>query len=256
MSQDPTQPLGGRTAPSSYDPPEPVQPPPIAPAPPGVPHLRARTSSLAATSLILGILGFLSCGLTGLVGLIFGIAALVAINRHAGQLRGQGIAVAGLVLSAVSLVSLVFYGLLAAIALPTFALTAEEALLDESTNRLHAVASFTEDYWNAHDGALPPVHDWVAAVQLEGRLLAYPDDPQELCVFAMNSELDGRYVEELTDAANTVLFFESAPGAKLAGGPELLPAEPRYWQGYLVVYANGDLGLIPPRDLPTLIWEP
>ncbi|MHC4447772.1 MAG: DUF4190 domain-containing protein, partial [Planctomycetota bacterium] len=160
MSEDPMQPgpASDETPPPVTPAPPPVVPaPPTTPAPPGVPHLTARTSGLAATSLILGILGFLSCGLTGLVGLIFGIVALVGINRNPGHLRGQGIAVAGLVLSVVSMVSLVFYGFLAAIALPTLALAAEEAMLDESTNRLQTVATFPEHYRSTHDGAFPPV---------------------------------------------------------------------------------------------------
>ncbi len=64
------------------------------------------------------------------------------------------------------------------------------------------------------------------------------------------------YIDELDDAANTVLYFEAAPGEALAGGPELIAAVPQYWQGYLVVYANGDLGMVAPHDLRNLIWVP
>ena len=244
MSQDPMPPA-----------PEPVPAlPSPTPAPPGVPHM-ARTSGLAAASLILGILGFLSCGLTGLVGLVFGVVALMAISKSAGRLRGQGMAVAGLVLSAVSTVSLVFYGVVAAVVLPTIALAAEEDLTDESVARLRAVASNTELYGIGHGGALPPAHNWVAAVGLDEWLLAFPDDPDQRPAFAMNARLDGRTVRELPDAANTVLYFEASPGGPRAGGPELLPLQPRY-KGYLIVYANGDLGMVPRHELTTLIWTP
>ena len=97
MSQDPMQPAGpANTGAEGGEPvpqPAPVPRPPTTPGPPGMPHL-ARTSGLAAASLVLGILGFLSCGLTGFVGLVLGIVALVGISRSAGRLRGQGIAVA------------------------------------------------------------------------------------------------------------------------------------------------------------------
>ncbi len=63
-----------------------------------------RTSRLAITSLVLGCCIVLCSLVTGLPALIFGIAALVAINRSHGQLRGQGMAIAGICLGGVSVV--------------------------------------------------------------------------------------------------------------------------------------------------------
>ena len=252
MSQDPMPPQ------QPSPPAGPVSPvaPPITPAPPGVPHM-ARTSGLAAASLILGILGFLSCGLTGLIGMILGICALVSIGKSPGYLRGQGMAVAGMVLSAVSLLSLVFYGVMAAVVLPQFAVAAEdEALEAMSISSLQTVAALSELYRSVHGDAFPPARDWIDAISVNERSLAFPDDPHERRAFSMNIMLDGRTLGELSDAANTVLYFETEPGGPLAGGPELMPYQSRFFGGYLIVYANGDLGMIPPHELRSLIWEP
>ena len=59
------------------------------------------TSGLAIASLVLGILSVPLTCLTGFAGGILGIVALVKINRSGGQIKGTGIAVVGLTLSAI-----------------------------------------------------------------------------------------------------------------------------------------------------------
>lgn len=56
---------------------------------------------MATPSLILGILSMFCGGITGPVGLGMGIAALKQIDAQAGRLGGRGIAIAGIVTSAV-----------------------------------------------------------------------------------------------------------------------------------------------------------
>jgi hypothetical protein len=62
-----------------------------------------RTSPLALASLLVGIAGLFTCGLGGLVGLILGIVARVRIARSEGRLTGAGTALAGIIVSAVTL---------------------------------------------------------------------------------------------------------------------------------------------------------
>jgi len=62
--------------------------------------VRARTSGLAIASLVLGVLA-----VPALVGLVLGIIALVQIGQSRGRLRGQGLAIAGICVSAFMLVS-------------------------------------------------------------------------------------------------------------------------------------------------------
>src|SRR5262245_35970619 len=78
--------------------------PPALPNLPAAAPTPANTSGMAITSLILGFLGF--CGLTAIVGLILGIIAMVRINKSEGRLKGQGLAIAGVIISAVFLLLL------------------------------------------------------------------------------------------------------------------------------------------------------
>lgn len=82
-------------------------PPPLGPLPPGTSTTGhwPRTSSLAATGLVFGILSFVCCPklLFGTLGLIFSLTGLSQINRHPGIYEGRGLAIAGIVLSGVSL---------------------------------------------------------------------------------------------------------------------------------------------------------
>ena len=79
--------------------PEPAAASPLAAAAAGQP----RTRRLAIWSLVLA-LATLLCPPAGLVGLIIGILALVRISNSAGQLRGRGFAIAGIVVACVLLV--------------------------------------------------------------------------------------------------------------------------------------------------------
>ncbi|MBN1809488.1 MAG: DUF4190 domain-containing protein [Planctomycetes bacterium] len=88
--EQPLQPGGAVTAPT-------VQPGP------------KKTSGLAVGALILGILAFISGfmfigGLLGLVGLILGIAAIPGIKKDE-RLSGKGLAIAGIVLSILGMLS-------------------------------------------------------------------------------------------------------------------------------------------------------
>lgn len=63
-----------------------------------------KTSGLAVASLVCGLLGLLTCGLGAIVGLILGIVGLMRIRQSGGALGGEGLAVAGIVVSGASLV--------------------------------------------------------------------------------------------------------------------------------------------------------
>ncbi len=62
-----------------------------------------KRSRLAVASFVCGLLGLLTCGLGAIVGLILGIAGLMRIRQSGGTLRGEGLAVTGIVVSGASL---------------------------------------------------------------------------------------------------------------------------------------------------------
>jgi hypothetical protein len=70
--------------------------------PPYWPQTAVRTDPLAVAALILGLAALVTCGVTGLVGAILGIVALARISGTRNE--GRGMAVAGVTLSAVSIV--------------------------------------------------------------------------------------------------------------------------------------------------------
>jgi hypothetical protein len=61
-------------------------------------------SGMAFASVVFGLCGFLTCGLSAVVGLILGIVSLGQIRSSNGRVPGQGMAIAGIAVSAGMLV--------------------------------------------------------------------------------------------------------------------------------------------------------
>ena len=82
----------------------PLRPPAIGPVP-GMPAQPRKTNSFAMAGLIFGILSWMCCcGCPfNILGLVFSLVGLLQINRHPELYDGRGPAIAGLVLSAASL---------------------------------------------------------------------------------------------------------------------------------------------------------
>jgi len=93
------RPADAAPPPSNAYPPGPGQ----AAGTPYSPAAGPKTSGLAVASLVLGIAGLCTCGVTSLVGLILGIVALGKVNRSGGTLGGRGVAIGGIVASALTL---------------------------------------------------------------------------------------------------------------------------------------------------------
>lgn len=64
---------------------------------------RAKMSKAAVWSLVLGLAGFLIPLVTSIPGIILGVAGWRGVNRSAGQVKGKGLAMAGVIVSAMSL---------------------------------------------------------------------------------------------------------------------------------------------------------
>ncbi len=126
-----------------------------APAPPAA-AVKPTTSGMAIASLVLGILG-----ITALLGLILGIVSLVQINRSRGRLRGQGLAIAGICVSAFMLVAI-----LPAMLFPVFmrARISARRAQAEADIRVLAVAI---DLYAADNGAPPTTMQGLEALQAQ-----------------------------------------------------------------------------------------
>ena len=68
------------------------------------PSTKVKTSGLAIASLICGIVGPCTLGLASIVGLILGIVGLKKIKAGGGAVGGRGLAIAGIIVSVVTLI--------------------------------------------------------------------------------------------------------------------------------------------------------
>jgi hypothetical protein len=111
------------------------QPPPL----PGEPPM-PRKSGLAIWSLVLGILS-LTCFsiLSAIPAVICGHTALSRIRRSAGTLKGEGLAIGGLITGYMSIVAIPFIGLMAAIAIPNFVKARTTAQMNYCINNLRQI---------------------------------------------------------------------------------------------------------------------
>ncbi|MCI0365289.1 MAG: DUF4190 domain-containing protein [Phycisphaerales bacterium] len=232
-------------------------PPPID-TPPQFTAPLSKTSGLAVASLVLAILGFCTAGLTGLVGLILGIVALSGINKSAGRITGSGLAITGIIVGACSMLCL---PLQVGMILPALVQARMNVQHLKASSSLQQVGNAFDMYTLSNNQQLPPADSWdivlASSIPQIDQTLAHPSDPQAGRAFAMNAKLNGLRIDQLKQPGSTVLVFECAPGSPLAGGPELLPEQPRNRSaGFLVLFADGSVRPVPKEDVELLNWEP
>lgn len=124
------------------------------PSPGGPPPIRSGekpTSGLAIASLVCGLAGVMFCGLPSIVGLILGIVAMKKISASKGRLGGQGLALAGTIVSAVMIfVGLFMTGILAAMLMPALARARTEARKAACMNNIKNIGIGMAMYQNDH----------------------------------------------------------------------------------------------------------
>jgi len=106
---------------------------------------------LAIFALVLGILSFFTFGLLGvgaIAGIILSCIAMGRVKREPWQYGGKGMAIAGLVLSIVSLVSVVPMALVASIAIPNLLAARRAANEGSAMASLRTIASAEMVYYS------------------------------------------------------------------------------------------------------------
>jgi hypothetical protein len=217
-----------------------------------------KTSGLAIASLILGIFGFCTFGLAGIVGSILGIVGLIAISKSAGQLKGSGLAIAGIIVSAVSLFTL-FIVLLMAILMPALAQARDQGKTAVSLNNVRQLCLATIFYCDENEERFPTCDNWPDALKpyyRDPKILTSPHVPGAARSYAMNAKLNGRRKTDISKPVRTVLLFEARSGSPPAGGRELLPDRPRAQRGYIIGFVDSHVECVRPERLDELIWEP
>jgi hypothetical protein len=112
-----------------------------------------RTSGMAITSLVLGCASFMCYIFTGLPAVILGILALRKINRSGGQLKGDGLAIGGIVTGAVS--TFLMLPIMIALLLPAVQAAREAARRNASMNHLKQIVLALHNYHDANN-TFPP----------------------------------------------------------------------------------------------------
>jgi prepilin-type processing-associated H-X9-DG protein len=239
------------------------QPPPMAqvasePPPP-------KTSGMAVASLVLGILALFTC-VTSLPGLILGIIALVQISRNPGRLRGQGMALAGTIISGLAVL---LVPILAAILFPVFARARDAAIQTSCLNNVKQLSMAVQMYKTDWDNSYPLAENWNEAIgeyvrpsvaqksssKLSG-VWVCPAAKSKEPAYALNEMLAGVSEKDVNFPAETVGIYESLPGRNQVGGATLLPSPPRHHGGNSIGFADGHVKSVDAHETGGLVWDP
>jgi hypothetical protein len=203
---------------------------------------------------VLGILGLFSCGITALFGLVLGIVALVKIRNSQGRLSGNGLAIAGIIVSGIFLLMLPIY---AAMLLPALAKAKERAQTINCVSNVKQLGLAVRMYATDNNDKFPAAASWCDAIQAyvqSPKPFQCAADPSQRCAFAYNRKLDSVKQDDIDP--QTVLFFESSAGWNAAGGRELFTAHKHSRTRIVVGFADGSVQQLPRSQLETLRWDP
>lgn len=217
----------------------------------------AKTSGLAISSLVLGILGLFTCGATALIGLILGIIALVKVKNSRGALSGGGLALAGIIVSAIFVFMIPIF---AAMLLPALAAAKQKA---QTVNCMSCVKGLTFEmrmYADNNQNHYPAATNWCDALLLQSNtgltnIFHCPADfSGGRCSYAFNAQVAGAETGKVDPA--TVVIFEANGGWNRSGGKELLLVNPRHGRQIVVGFADGHVEAVSESRLAQLRWNP
>lgn len=224
-----------------------------------------RTSGMAVASLVLGILALFTC-VTSLPGLVLGIIALVQISRSRGTLTGQGMALAGTIISGLAVL---FVPIMAAIMFPVFARAKDAAKQSTCLNNVKQLSMALQLYEQDWDSRYPLAENWNEAIGKyvtssaaqkssgkRGGVWVCPAAKSKEPSYALNKMLAGVSEGDVSFPAETVGIYESLPGRNQAGGASLLPVPPRHRRGNSVGFADGHARSVDTFETGGLVWDP
>lgn len=232
-----------------------VAAPTMPPSLPTAPAAPAKTSAMAISSLVLGILGVFTCGITALIGLILGIIAMVKVKNSDGKLGGNGIALAGVIVSGIFLVMIPIY---AAMMLPALGAAKQKAQRIQCVNNLKQLALAVRLYSNENKDQFPPAATWCDAIRTyvgSDKPFHCPADfSGSRCSYAFNAKLGG--MDESKINPHTVMIFESDGGWNANGGSELMTGKSRHGRVFFVAFGDGSVQELQKSQINTLRWDP
>jgi prepilin-type processing-associated H-X9-DG protein len=230
----------------------------LTPVSPSSPVLSVKTSGLAIASLVLGILAPFTCFITAIPAIVLGIVALVKISKSAGQLKGSGLAITGIVIPPASLPII---ALLMGIMMPAMARVRQVSFRMVCATNMSGLGKAMLIYANDNNDMFPTPAKWCDLLveyqnvskqtfACPAALMQYRSSDQ--CNYAMNKN-----VEELGTNAppDMVLLFETQPGWNQSGGPEILTTDNHWGTGCNVLFVDGHVEFIKAEYLNNLKWD-
>jgi prepilin-type processing-associated H-X9-DG protein len=218
----------------------------------------AKTSGLAITSLVLMILSFFIFFLTALPAIIFGIVALVKIEKSGGRLKGKGLAIAGIAAPVALLPFIAMMAMMLAIMMPALGKTKLMAQRLVCGTNLKGLGNAMVVYAFDYEDKYPTGSRWCDLLAEEADVGAKSficrgaadDGPGH---YAMNENIERLGADATPDM---VLLFETdEPGWNLVGGSELLSTENHRGDGCNVLFMDGHVEFVKSKDVGGLRWD-
>ena len=216
------------------------------------PSSSVKTSGLAIAALVLGILAPFTCFITAIPAVVLGIVALVKISKSAGQLKGSGLAITGIVIGP-ALVPI--FALLMGIMMPALARVRQVSFRMVCGTNMSGLAKAMLIYANDYDNKFPTPSKWCDLLtehcEVAPVSFCCKGAPEGPCNYAMNIN-----VQELGTNAppDMVLLFETQPGWNQAGGPEILSTDNHQGEGCNVAFVDSHVQFVRTKDLKNLKW--
>ena len=219
------------------------------------PASAAKTSGLAIASFVLGMLGFCTFFITAIPAIILGIIGLVKIGKSGGKLKGNGFAIAGIVVPTVS--GLFVLPLMLGIMMPALARTRQIAFRMVCGTNMSALGKAMLIYSNDYDD-IPTPSKWcdllIEHTEVRPSMLRCKGATEGPCNYAMNKNIDKLDIERAPP--DMVLLFETHPGWNQTGGPEILTTDNHQGDGCNVLFIDSHVEFVRTKDLNDLKWEP
>jgi len=210
----------------------------------------ARTSGLAIAALVLAILSIPTLFITAIPAFICGIVGIFKIEKSAGQLKGKGLAIAGIAVPAASLFFMVPIMMLA-ILMPALAKARAQAHRVVCAANLKQIAIMIQMYADDYDGQYPIADRWCDLLEpysANEKIFVCPSVKKGRCHYAINP------IAEPNSPPDMVLIFETYPGWNQAGGPEILTTENHNGEGCNILFVDSHVQFVRTEDLDDLKW--
>jgi prepilin-type processing-associated H-X9-DG protein len=210
----------------------------------------AKTSGLAITSLVLGILSIFTFFLTAIPAIILGIIGIFKIEKSAGQLKGKGLAIAGIAVPGASLLFMVPI-MMIAIMIPALTSARAQAQRVACASTLKQLGVAMQIYAEDNNHKYPMADKWCDLLKpyyMDEKVLICPSAGQGRCHYAINPQA------EPNSPPDVVLLFETKGGWNQAGGPDILSTDNHKGEGCNVLFNDGHVEFVKIKDINNLKW--